>query len=188
MDRPGYGGASSSRTYSKSVMENGISPSNLTEEDIDYLRTELTKVEDEIQTLRQVLLVREKYATEIRSQLGMTPLSNIKQNLSKGWQEVQTSAPYLTASATLDDISNSNIVVRTRESLCLAGHVTSSALSNMGVSITRRLADMRALPLPSPPRLSHTMSVPSMRHSSTFKSFDEMVGTVKVRSSKTKIH
>ncbi|KAK5864191.1 hypothetical protein PBY51_001151 [Eleginops maclovinus] len=183
MDRPGYGGASSSRTYSKSVMENGISPSNLTEEDIDYLRTELTKVEDEIQTLRQVLLVREKYATEIRSQLGMTPLSNIKQNLSKGWQEVQTSAPYLTASATLDDISNSNIVVRTRESLCLAGHVTSSALSNMGVSITRRLADMRALPLPSPPRLSHTMSVPSMRHSSTFKSFDEMVGTVKDRVS-----
>ncbi|KAK1899019.1 Tumor protein D54 [Dissostichus eleginoides] len=81
---------------------------------------------------------------------------------------------YLTASATLDDISNSNIVVRTRESLFHAGHVTSSALSNMGVSITRRLADMR---------LSHTMSVPSMRHSSTFKSFDEMVGSVKDRVS-----
>ncbi|KAI4794819.1 hypothetical protein KUCAC02_031822, partial [Chaenocephalus aceratus] len=51
-----------------------------------------------------------------------------------------------------DFISNSCRVARTRESLFHAGHVTSSALSNMGVSITRRLADMRALPLPSPPR------------------------------------
>ncbi|XP_033942339.1 tumor protein D54-like isoform X1 [Pseudochaenichthys georgianus] len=187
MDQQGYGGASSSMRYSPRVMENGISPPNLSEEDIDYLRTELTKAEDEIQTLRQVLLVKEKYAVEIRSELGLTPFSNIKQNLSKGWQEVQTSTPYLTASATLDDISNSNIVARTRESLFHAGHVTSSALSNMGVSITRRLADMRALPLPSPPRLSHTVSVPSMRHSA-LKSLDEVVGSVKVRSSKTKIH
>ncbi|KAJ0064880.1 hypothetical protein NL108_017009, partial [Boleophthalmus pectinirostris] len=65
-------------------------------------------VEDEIQTLRQVLLAKEKYAADIRRQLGLSPLANIKQNLSKGWQDVQTSSPYLTASATLDDISHSN--------------------------------------------------------------------------------
>ena len=50
-------------------------------------------MEDEIQTLRQVLLVKEQYAADIRRQLGMSPLSNLKQNLAKGWQEVQTSAP-----------------------------------------------------------------------------------------------
>lgn len=50
-------------------------------------------MEDEIQTLRQVLLAKEKYAADIRRQMGMSPLSNIKQNLSKGWQDVQTSAP-----------------------------------------------------------------------------------------------
>lgn len=53
----------------------------------------LLQMEDEIQTLRQVLLVKEKYAADIRRQLGMSPLSNIKQNLSKGWHEVQTSSP-----------------------------------------------------------------------------------------------
>lgn len=51
------------------------------------------QVEDEIQTLRQVLLAKEKYAMDIKRQLGLSPLSNIKQNLAKGWQEVQTSAP-----------------------------------------------------------------------------------------------
>ncbi|XP_042348284.1 tumor protein D54-like [Plectropomus leopardus] len=179
MNRPGFGGASTSMNFSTRVTENGCSPSDLTEEDIDNLKIELVKIEDEIQTLRQVLLVREKYAADIRRQLGMGPLSNIKQNLSKGWQDVQTSAPYLTASATLDDISHSNIYMRTREGLCHAGQVTSAAVSSVGVTITRRLAEMRALPLPSPPRLSHTMSVPTMRHSSTFKSFEEMVGSVK---------
>ncbi|KAK9515043.1 hypothetical protein VZT92_025714 [Zoarces viviparus] len=181
MNRPGPDGASSSMSFSTRITENGYSDSDLTEEDVCNLRIELAKIEEEIQTLKQVLVVREKYAADIKRQLGMNPLSNIKQNLSKGWQDVQTSAPYLSASATLEDISNSNIYMRTRESLTHAGQVTSSALSNMGVTITRRLADMRALPLlPSPPRaLGHTMSVPSMRHSSTFKSFEEMVGSVK---------
>ncbi|XP_019951594.2 tumor protein D54-like isoform X1 [Paralichthys olivaceus] len=183
MNRQGFGGAAPSMNFSTRTTEtsiNGRSPSDLTDEEIDSLRFELAKTEDEIQTLRQVLLAKEKYATDVRRQLGLSPLSNIKQNLSKGWQEVQTSSPYLTASATLDDISHSSAYVRTRDSLSQAGHVTTSVLSNMGVAITRRLAEMRALPLPSPPRnLSHTISVPTMRHSSTFKSFEEMVGSVK---------
>ncbi|XP_026187326.1 tumor protein D54-like [Mastacembelus armatus] len=180
MNRAVYVRASPSMSFSARTMENGCSPSDLVEEDLDNLRIELAKIEDEIQMLHQVLLAKEKYAADIRRQLGMSPLSNIKQNLSKGWQDVQTSGPYLTASATLEDISHSNVYVRTRESLSHAGHVTSSALSNMGLSITTRLAEMRALPLPSPPRsLSHSISVPSMRHSSTVRSFEEIIGNVK---------
>ncbi|XP_008276156.1 tumor protein D54-like [Stegastes partitus] len=177
MSRQGFSGTTSSIHFSSRITENGCSPTGLSLEDEDNLRFELSKVDDEIQTLRQVLFAKEKYAADIRRQLGMSPLSNIKQNLSKGWQEVQTSAPYLTASATLDDISHSNVYMRTRDGLSHAGHVTSAALSGMGVALTRRLAEMRALPLPSPPR--HTISVPTMRHSSTFKSFEEMVGNVK---------
>ncbi|AWP10389.1 putative tumor protein D54-like [Scophthalmus maximus] len=144
------------------------------------LRFELAKTEEEIQTLRQVLLAKEKYASDVRRQLGLSPLSTMKQNLSRGWQDVQSSAPYLTASATLDDISHSSVYVRTRDNLSHAGQVTSAALSNVGVAFTRRLAEMRALPLPGPPRsLSHTVSVPTMRHSSTFKSLEEMVVSVK---------
>uniref|UniRef100_A0A665TIT9 Tpd52 like 2a n=1 Tax=Echeneis naucrates TaxID=173247 RepID=A0A665TIT9_ECHNA len=142
----GFGGAPSSINFSTRIADTsnyGCPPSELTDEDIESLQFELSKTEDEIQTLRQVLLAKEKYAADIRRQLGMSPLSNIKQNLSKGWQEVQTSAPYLTASATLEDISHSTVYVRTRESLSHAGQVTSSALSSVGVVITRRLAEMR---------------------------------------------
>ncbi|XP_062283125.1 tumor protein D54-like [Scomber scombrus] len=175
-----FGRTSPSMNFSSRDVGNGCSNTDLSEEDIDNLQFELTKVEDEIQTLRQVLLAKEHYAADIRAQLGLSPMSNIKQNLSKGWHEVQTSSPYLTASATLEDISNSNVCMRTRESLSYAGQVTTSALSSVGVVITRKLTEMRALPLPVPPRtLTHTMSVPSMRHSSTFKSFEEMVGNVK---------
>ncbi|XP_058499221.1 tumor protein D54-like [Solea solea] len=183
MKRQGFGAAAPSMNFSTRITEtstNGYSPSELTDYDVDSLQFELAKTEDEIQTLRQVLVDKEKSAADIRRQLGMSPLSNVKQNLSKGWHEVQTSAPFLTASATLEDVRHSNVYVRTRDGLSHAGQVTSSALSNMGVVIARRLADMSALPLPSPARtLSHTMSVPTMRHSSTFKSFEEMVGNVK---------
>ncbi|XP_039460445.1 tumor protein D54-like isoform X3 [Oreochromis aureus] len=165
----GFGGASVH--FSPITLGNGSSPTDLTEEDLDALRFELTKTEDEIQALRQVLLAKEQYAADIRRQLGMSTLGNIKQSLSKGWQEVQTSAPYLTASATLDDISHSSVYVRTRDSLSHAGQVTSAAMSSVGVVITRRLAQMSTL--------SHTISVPSMRHSSTFRSFEEMVGNMK---------
>ncbi|XP_008317743.1 tumor protein D54-like [Cynoglossus semilaevis] len=182
MNRPGFGAAPASGNFTSRIPQtsnniNGRSPSELTDLDVDCLRFELAKTEEEIQTLRMVLLDKERYATDLRGQLGVGPLGNIKQNMSKGWHEVQTSAPYLSASATLDDIRHSTLHVRTRDSLSHAGQVASSALSSVGVAITRRLAEMRALPLPSPPR--HSISVPSMRHSSTFKSFEEMVGNVK---------
>uniref|UniRef100_A0A3Q4GLE2 Tpd52 like 2a n=1 Tax=Neolamprologus brichardi TaxID=32507 RepID=A0A3Q4GLE2_NEOBR len=91
--------------------------------------------------VKKIHMAKEQYAADIRRQLGMSPLGNIKQSLSKGWQEVQTSAPY----------------VRTRDSLSHAGHVTSAAMSSVGVVITRRLAQMRYT------HSHHTISVPSMR-------------------------
>uniref|UniRef100_A0A3B4G9K1 Tpd52 like 2a n=1 Tax=Pundamilia nyererei TaxID=303518 RepID=A0A3B4G9K1_9CICH len=120
---------------------------------VEGKQEEKAQTEDEIQALRQVLLAKEQYAADIRRQLGMSPLGNIKQSISKGWQEVQTSAPY----------------VRTRDSLSHAGQVTSAAMSSVGVVITRRLAQMR-----------YTHS----QHSSTFRSFEEMVGNMKVNSRK----
>ncbi|KAK6303415.1 hypothetical protein J4Q44_G00258690 [Coregonus suidteri] len=184
MNRQGYSGENvSPRNISIGISRIGSPTNGLSEEDEVDLKMELAKTEDEIQTLRQVLLAKEKYAMDIKRQLGMGPFSEIKQNLSKGWQEVQTSNAYLTASATLEDISQSNVYKRTQENISNAGQMTSAALSTMGVAITRRLGDMRALPLPSPPRpsLGHSISVPamSMRHSNTFKSFEDMVGSVK---------
>ncbi|KAM9785574.1 tumor protein D54-like [Neosynchiropus ocellatus] len=153
----------------------------LSQDEAENLRIELTKVEDEIHTLRQALLTKERAASEIRRQLGLSPLGCIRQNLSQSWESVQSSAPYQTASATLDDISHSDVYLRTRDGLSHAGDVTSSALSNMGVAITRRLAGMRSLPLPGPPRMHHHISVPTLRHSPVLRSLEEMVNSVKLR-------
>lgn len=49
------------------------------------------QVEDEIATLRQVLAAKEKHAAEIKRKLGLTTFNELKQNLSKGWQDVQAS-------------------------------------------------------------------------------------------------
>lgn len=59
-------------------------PETLTEEEQEELRRELTKVEEEIQTLSQVLAAKEKHLAEIKRKLGITSLHEFKQNIAKG--------------------------------------------------------------------------------------------------------
>ncbi|XP_071387101.1 tpd52 like 2b isoform X3 [Centroberyx affinis] len=136
-------------------------PPGLTEEEAEELRTELTRVEEEIGTLRQVLSAKEKHAVELKRKLGLSPLNELRQNLTKGWQDVQTSNAYVSASATLDDITRSEAYKKTQETLSQAGQKTSAALSTVGTAISRRLGDMRNSP--------------------TFKSFEDKVGNLKYK-------
>ncbi|XP_029912300.1 tpd52 like 2b isoform X8 [Myripristis murdjan] len=139
-------------------------PPGLTEEEAEELRIELTKVEEEINTLRQVLSAKEKHATELKRKLGLSPLNELRQNLTKGWQDVQTSNAYLSASATLDDITHSEAYKKTQETLSQAGQKTTAALSTMGTAISRKLGDMR--------------------NSATFKSFEDKMGNLKAKVEK----
>ncbi|XP_040008165.1 tpd52 like 2b isoform X3 [Xiphias gladius] len=136
-------------------------PPGLTEEEAEELRTELTKVEEEINTLRQVLSAKERHATELKRKLGLSPLNELRQNLTKSWQDVQTSNAYLSASATLDDITHSEAYKKTQETLSQAGQKTSAALTTVGTAISKRLGDMR--------------------NSATFKSFEDKMGNLKVK-------
>uniref|UniRef100_A0A3Q3WWW7 Uncharacterized protein n=1 Tax=Mola mola TaxID=94237 RepID=A0A3Q3WWW7_MOLML len=102
-------------------------PPGLTEEEAEELRTELTKVEEEINTLRQVLSAKERHSTELKRKLGLSPLTELKQNLSKSWQDVQTSNAYK----------------KTQETLSQAGQKTSAAISTMSTVIGKKLGDMR---------------------------------------------
>ncbi|KAM4563353.1 tpd52 like 2b isoform 11-T11 [Odontesthes bonariensis] len=143
-------------------------PPGLTEEEAEELRTELTKVEEEISTLRQVLSAKERHAAELRRKLGLNPLNELKQNLTKSWQDVQTSNAYK----------------KTQETLSQAGQKTSAALSTVGTAISRRLGDMRALPFSnsfSNYSIRHSISMPAMRNSATFKSFEDKVGNLKYK-------
>ncbi|XP_043080336.1 tpd52 like 2b isoform X8 [Puntigrus tetrazona] len=147
----------------------GTLPPGLTEEEAEELRLELTKVEEEIHTLRQVLSAKERHASELKRKLGLSPLSEFKQNITKSWQDVQTSNAYK----------------KTQETLSQAGQKTSAALSTVGTAISRKLGDMRALPFSnsfgSNYSIRHSISMPTMRNSPTFKSFEDKVGNIKYK-------
>ncbi|XP_038605800.1 tumor protein D54 isoform X5 [Tachyglossus aculeatus] len=141
-------------------------PEGLTEAEEEELRSELTKVEEEIVTLRQVLAAKERHCGELKRKLGLTPLDGLKQNLSKSWHDVQVSNAYK----------------KTQETLSQAGQKTSAALSNVGSAISRKFGDMRAHPFSysfSSYSIRHSISMPVMRNSATFKSFEDRVGTIK---------
>ncbi|XP_051526849.1 tumor protein D52-like isoform X6 [Myxocyprinus asiaticus] len=110
----------------------GPSPSSmaLTEEEQAELYSELVKVEDEIQTLSQVLAAKEKQVVEIKRKLGITPLNELKQNLSKSWHEVTTSTAYKKTSETLSQV----------------GQKATTAFSSVGSAISRKLEDVRNKP------------------------------------------
>ncbi|XP_031139709.1 tpd52 like 2b isoform X15 [Sander lucioperca] len=153
-------------------------PPGLTEEEAEELRTELTKVEEEINTLRQVLSAKERHATELKRKLGLSPLTELKQNLTKSWQDVQTSNAYLRTTEKLGEwnerVTSLDLYKKTQETLSQAGQKTSAALTTVGTVISKRLGDM------SNYSIRHSISMPAMRNSATFKSFEDKVGNLKV--------
>ncbi|XP_077368284.1 tpd52 like 2b isoform X7 [Festucalex cinctus] len=144
-------------------------PPGLTEEEAEELRIELSKVEEEINTLRQVLSAKERHAAELKRKLGLSPLNELKQNLTKSWQDVQTTNAYK----------------KTQETLSQAGQKTSAALTTMSSAISRKLGDMRVLPFSnsfsSHYSIRHSISMPAMRNSATFKSFEDKMGNLKYK-------
>ncbi|XP_021007616.1 tumor protein D55 [Mus caroli] len=109
---------------------------NLTEAEQLELKSELTKLEEEILNLRDLLAAKEKRCGELKRKLGCVPLVGLRQNLSKSWHDVQASNTYMKQK-------------------------TSTALASVGSAICRKLGDVK--------------------NSSTFRSLEGLVGTVKSR-------
>lgn len=65
----------------------GIFPVNLS--------TLLPQVEEEIQTLSQVLAAKEKHLAEIKRKLGINSLQELRQNITKSWQDVTSTTAYV---------------------------------------------------------------------------------------------
>ncbi|KAB0404234.1 hypothetical protein E2I00_016802, partial [Balaenoptera physalus] len=137
----------------------------LTDAEAEELRAELAKVEEEVVTLRQVLAAKERHCGELKRRLGLSALEGLKQNLSRGWHDVQVSNAYVKTSEKLGEwnekVTQSDLYKKTQETLSQAGQKTSAALSTMGSAISRKLGDMR--------------------NSATFKSFEDRVGTIKTK-------
>ncbi|XP_066479030.1 tumor protein D54 isoform X5 [Tiliqua scincoides] len=154
------------------------SPYNgLTEAEEEELKSELAKVEEEIGTLRQVLAAKERHCGELKRKLGLTPLDGLKQNLTKSWHDVQGSNAYVKTSEKLGEwnekLTQSDFYKKTQETLSQAGQKTSAALSNVGSVLSRKFGDMSSY------SIRHSISMPAMRNSATFKSFEDRVGTIK---------
>ncbi|XP_031240666.1 tumor protein D55 [Mastomys coucha] len=109
---------------------------DLTEAEQMELKSELTKLEEEILNLRDQLAAKEKRCGELKRKLGYMALVGLRQNLSKSWHDVQASNTYMKQK-------------------------TSTALASVGSAISRKLGDMKK--------------------SSTFRSLEGLVGTVKSR-------
>ncbi|XP_052442769.1 tumor protein D53 isoform X2 [Carassius gibelio] len=124
----------------------------ITEEEREEMENELIKLDEEITTLKQVLASKEKRHLELKQKLGITPLSELRQNFSKSWYDMQTTTAYK----------------KTSETLTTAGQRTSVAFSNLGNAITRKFGDVSY-------SIRHSMSMPTMRNSPSFKSFEEKV-------------
>ncbi|XP_032437114.1 tumor protein D52 isoform X3 [Xiphophorus hellerii] len=138
-------------------------PPVMTEEERQELQQELAKVEDEIQTLSQVLAAKEKQLADIKRKLGVTPLNELKQNITKTWQEVTTSTAYR----------------RTSETLSQASLKATAAFSNMGSAISKKFEDV------SLQSIQHSASMPAIRNAPTFKSLEEKVETLKTKITPT---
>ncbi|XP_062265982.1 tumor protein D52 isoform X2 [Platichthys flesus] len=105
-------------------------PPAITEEERQELQEELFKVEDEILTLSQVLAAKERQLADLKRKLGITPLNELKQNITKTWQDVTTSNAYR----------------RTSETLSQASLKAGAAISNVGSVFSRKLEDVRNAP------------------------------------------
>jgi len=132
-------------------------------ENID-MQEELTKLEDEINTLKQVLASKETQASELRKKLGIGFGQQIQQKFATiadsdtyGQLARKMSDTKLEISnnvkrelaytrAVLDEIKNNPRVKKTSETLTEVGDSIGKAFSGFGVSATSKLAEMKSSP------------------------------------------
>ncbi|CAH6966095.1 Tpd52l3 [Phodopus roborovskii] len=91
---------------------------DLTEAEQMELKSKLTKLEEEILTLRNMLAAKEKQCGELRKNLGCVALVGLRQNPSKNWHDAQAS----------------NACMKEK---------TSPALTSVGSGICRKLEDVK---------------------------------------------
>jgi ubiquitin len=72
----------------------------------DEWKAELARLEYEIQTLKSVLVVKNREAAALKKKLGITPMREIKQDLQYGLQTVKESGAYQKTSSALKNIGS----------------------------------------------------------------------------------
>lgn len=88
---------------------NGAS-NELSEVEKELIKEELKKTEEEINTLRQVLVARQKHASDLKRKLGISPLTEFTNDINNSLQHVKESQAYQKTSevvaGTADTVKN----------------------------------------------------------------------------------
>jgi len=92
----------------------------------EELKAELIKLEDEINTLKQVLASKEQQASEMRTKLGITPLAQIK--------------------TTFENIGKSETAQKTQAALSEFGDNTGKAFASFGNTVSTKFSEMKSSP------------------------------------------
>ncbi|XP_029633458.1 tumor protein D52 isoform X4 [Octopus sinensis] len=104
---------------------------------------ELSKIDGEILTLRQVLTAKVRRATELKRKLGITPLQEFKQDIQSGFQQLRDSGTGGGASSILAGASSSDLYQKTSAAMKTASEKTTSAISVLGASVSKKFDEMR---------------------------------------------
>jgi len=138
------------------------------------LRDELTKLEDEINTLKQVLQSKEQQAAEMRRKLGIGPMQQIRST----FENIGKSETMQKLSAKMSDILNKENVVfeqnrqksiwsdrmqKTTATLNEVGDATGKAFTAFGSTVSTKFSEMKSSP--------------------SFQSFEQKIGGVFSRNS-----
>ncbi|KAK6112294.1 tumor protein D52 family protein [Brugia pahangi] len=85
-------------------------PAELSEVEKELIREELKKTEEEINTLRQVLVARQKHASDLKRKLGISPFTEFTADINHSLQHVRESQAYQKTSevvtGTADTVKN----------------------------------------------------------------------------------
>ncbi|XP_044583462.1 uncharacterized protein LOC123264297 isoform X1 [Cotesia glomerata] len=133
-------------------------------------RTELAKVEEEIQTLRHVLASKVRVSQELKRKLGISVWKDITEDVNQGLRNVKESNVYQNIGEKLGHVKRAvseNSLFQKTESVCKqAAGMTQSFLGGFGSGISMKLGQMR--------------------NSDSFRSLEERVGSA-YENVKTKV-
>ncbi|XP_029893314.1 tumor protein D53 isoform X3 [Aquila chrysaetos chrysaetos] len=115
----------------------------------------------------------------VQKYIGDSNVSQLKLSLSAAWGIWDCSNSFTRCEEPVAESYK-----KTHETLSHAGQKATAAISNVGTAISKKFGDMRSHSIGY--SIRHSISMPAMRNSPTFKSFEEKVETT-VTSLKTKV-
>jgi len=139
--------------------------SNLTPEEREALRAEwqgeLNQLEDEMQTLRQVLNAKTKRSQELKRKLGLTVWGEITQDVNQGIKNVRDSTAVHkieeSISSVTTAVTNTPLYQKTESAIKTTAEKTSSLFGEIGSAVSQKIG--------------------ALKNTDTFKSMEEKVSS-----------